>query len=490
MNVSRTVLWFAVRTSCRRSVILKSPAFEHYTANGALKTLESEYKLKVLKRSAIAISSVVCVEIILGLIVNSLAIVSDGLHATLDALTTMILFLVTRASLKPPDEEHMYGHEKFEAIGGLTGGIALIGIAVLIVYEAILKILTNQAVTFGTAFVGFIAIGYTFCIDFFRVGTLIRARKSTSSTMKAGFYHAIADLSSTAIAFLGFGLATLGFLWGDSLASLVLGALLSYLSLKLVRSSAMELSDTISKRVADKVREAMNTSKEVSKIEDLKIRKAGDKIFVRTTVQIPDYLTLDEAHALTAKIEADVKKIVGNSEVTIQTKSCATEMTTEKLVETLAREVQGVREAHEINVTYTGGKLYITLHAYVDPKLSIKRGHEIAERIENKVRQRIQNVENIAVHVEPFTLKERKGAAVDEQEIRRIIRTIADSYQHAFHIKGIVTYVAGKKRYINIDCSFTREISVEEAHNIASLIEEQTRQRFLETTVTVHIEPS
>jgi divalent metal cation (Fe/Co/Zn/Cd) transporter len=165
-------------------------------------------------------------------------------------------------------------------------------------------------------------------------------------------------------------------------------------------------------------------------------------------------------------------------------------MTTEKLVETLAREVQGVREAHEINVTYTGGKLYITLHAYVDPKLSIKRGHEIAERIENKVSQRIQNVENIAVHIEPFTLKERKGAAVDEQEIRKIVRTIADSYQHAFHIKGIVTYVAGKKRYINIDCSFTREISVEEAHNIASLIEEQTRQRFLETTVTVHIEPS
>ena len=272
-----------------------------------MKTLESEYKLKALKRSAIAISSVVCVEIILGLIVNSLAIVSDGLHATLDALTTMILFFVTRASVKPPDEEHMYGHEKFEAIGGLTGGIALIGIAVLIVYEAILKILTNQAVTFGTAFVGFIAIGYTFCIDFFRVGTLIRARKSTSSTMKAGFYHAIADLSSTLIAFVGFGLATLGFLWGDSLASLVLGALLSYLSLKLVWSSSMELSDTISKRVADRVREAMSTSKEVAKVEDLKIRKAGDKVFVRTTVQIPDYLTLDEAHDLTAKIEADVK---------------------------------------------------------------------------------------------------------------------------------------------------------------------------------------
>lgn len=453
-------------------------------------TLESEYKLKTLKRSAIAISSVVLVELTLGLLVNSLAIVSDGLHATLDALTTMILFFVTRISMKPPDEEHMYGHEKFEAIGGLTGGIALIGIAVLIMYEAILKILANQAVKSDIEYVGFIAVGYTFCVDFFRVGTLMKARRSESSTMKAGFYHAIADLSSTIIAFLGFGLATLGFLWGDSLASIVLGVLLSYLSVKLVLSSAMELSDTVSKHVADRVRETMQANKEVCRVEDLKIRKTRDKSFVRATVQVPDYLTLDEAQSLTAKLEVDIKEIVGNSEVTIQTKSRLTEMTTEKLVETLAREVPGVKETHEINIAHTSGRLYITLHVYVDPKLSIKKAHEMAEGIENRINQRVPNVEDIAVHVEPFTLRERKGAIVDEEEIRNVVHAAADSYKHAFRVKGIVTYVAGKKRYINIDCSFSREISVEDAHNIASLVEGQIRQHFLETTVTVHIEPS
>jgi cation diffusion facilitator family transporter len=464
--------------------------FAHYTANGALKPLESEYRLNALKRSAIAISSVVLVELILGLLVNSLAIVSDGLHATLDALTTILLFFVIRISAKPPDEEHMYGHEKFEAIGGLTGGFALIGTAILIIYEAILKMLSGQAVKFGVEYVGFIAIGYTFCIDFFRVGTLLRARRGESSTMKAGFYHAIADLSSTIIAFIGFGLATLGFQLGDSLASIILGTLLSYLSLKLIWSSAMELSDTVSKQVAGKVRAAMTSRKEVSKIDDLKIRKAGGKTFVRSTVQIPDYLTLDEAHDLTASIEADIKKVVGNSEVNIQTKPYAAEMTTEKLVEALAEEVQGVKEAHEINIAYTDGKLYITLHAYVDPKLSVKKAHEIAEGIEGTIYQKIQNVENVAVHIEPFTLKERKGVAVNEEEIRRIVHAVADGHQQAFRIRGIVTYVASKKRYINVNCYFTPDISVEEAHNIASLIEEQIKQNFQETIVTVHAEPS
>src|SRR5665647_2414122 len=104
---------------------------------------EGKYKLKALQISAVAIFSVVIVEVSVGLFVNSLAILSDGLHALLDAVSTVMLFLAVRASIKPPDEEHTYGHEKFETIGGLTGGIVLIGVAFLIFYEAALRLLES-----------------------------------------------------------------------------------------------------------------------------------------------------------------------------------------------------------------------------------------------------------------------------------------------------------------------------------------------------------
>jgi divalent metal cation (Fe/Co/Zn/Cd) transporter len=58
-----------------------------------------------------------------------------------------------------------------------------------------------------------------------------------------------------------------------------------------------------------------------------------------------------------------------------------------------------------------------------------------------------------------------------------------------FSIKRIVTYVADTKRYINIDCCFTEGLSIEEAHKIASEIEENIRKQFAETMVTVHMEP-
>jgi cation diffusion facilitator family transporter len=455
-----------------------------------LETLESGYKLRVLMRSTIAISSVVLVEVIFGLMVNSLAIMSDGLHALLDALTTFMLFVATRMSVKPPDEEHMYGHEKFESVGGFIGGFALIAVALLILYEAVLKTVAHQTVNIGIEYVGFIAIGYTFCIDFFRVGTLLRARRSESSTMRAGFYHALADLSSTVIAFVGFGLAALGLNYGDSLASMVLGALLTYLSVKLVWSSGMELTDTVSKGLANKVRREILGTDGVCRFEDLKIRKAGEKTFVRATLQVPDYMGLEEAHDLASNVEAKIKNMLGNAEVAIHTEPCVTEMRTEKLVEKLATEVAGVKEVHEVNVAYVKSRLYITLHAYVDPKLSVEEAHEIAERIEVRIEEGLKSVEDVAVHIEPLSLEERRGAAVDDGEIRRIVHAVAASCKQAFRVKGIVTYVAGRKRYINIDCSFTKQISIEEAHGIASQIEEQVREHFAETTVTVHVEPS
>jgi len=447
-------------------------------------------KLKTLEISTIAIASVVFVEFILGAAVGSLAILSDGAHALFDALTMFVLFFTTRASLKPPDEEHMYGHEKFESIGGLVGGIALIGVALLIMYEAVLRIIQNAPINLDLEFVGFIAIGYTLCIDFIRIGIFRKAVESESSTVKAGFYHALADFSSTILALLGFGLATIGsYPSGDALASIVLSILLTYLSVRLVWSSGMELSDAVSKDVAEKVRREILSTNGICQCENLKVRKAGSKTFVEATVQVPDYVSFEEAHTLASKVEEALKKSLGNVSVTIHVEPLEKGMQTEKLVEKLATEVDGVKEAHEVNTVYTNGKLYITLHAYVDPKLSVQKAHELAEKIENKISERIENVENVTVHIEPFSPKLRRGSTVNEREIRKIIYGVAENFRRMFSIKRIVTYVADTKRYINIDCCFTEGLSIEEAHKIASEIEENIRKQFAETMVTVHMEP-
>ena len=448
---------------------------------------EGKYKLKALKISAIAIFSVVIVELSIGWIVKSLAIQSDGLHALLDVVSTIMLFFAVRASIKPPDEEHTYGHEKFETIGGLIGGVVLIAVAFLIFYEAAIRLIENTQIVKGVEFAGFIAIGYALFIASLRVTVFKKTEHIQSPSMKVGFYDAVSDLSSTLLALLGFGLATLGFNYGDALASIFLGAMLSYLSVKLVRYSVMELSDTASKELVQKTRKVILSHEGIVKIENLKVRKVSSKIFIDASVQVPSHMPLEEAHSLVSNIEVDLKQALGNVDATIHIEPSEKETKMDQLVEKLAT-VEGVKEVHEISTIYTGGKFYITLHAYVDPELSVEEAHKIAENIERRMKAEINPLENITVHIEPAGIAV-PAAEVNETQLSKVIYEVAKGIGGNLQIKRIITYVADGQRYINIDCCFTKQIHIKEAHRIASQVEKETKERFANAVVTVHIEP-
>jgi cation diffusion facilitator family transporter len=449
--------------------------------------LEGQAKLKALKISAIAIFSVVIVEVTIGAYVNSLAIISDGLHALLDALSSVMLFFAVRASLKPADEEHTYGHEKFESIGGLIGGIVLIAVACIIFYEAALRLISGTTLEGGIEYTGFAAIAYALFIASLRVTVFKKNQHTESQSMKAGFYDAISDLGSTIIALIGFGLTLMGFIGADAFASIFLGCMLTYLSLKLAKSSVMELSDTASKDIVANTRKAILSCEGVVKIENLKLRKVGSKIFVDASVQVPKGMGLEDAHSLASKIETCLKDKLGNVDATIHVEPSDKEKKLQNEVAKLAT-IEGVKEVHEVSANFVGGKLYITLHAYVNPELSVEEAHKIAEKIEQKIKSEIKPLENITVHVEP------SGEAIpaeqfNEAKLEKIVYEAAKSIDRNLQIKKVLTYAAEGKRYINIDCCFTKHVQIKEAHHLASALEKETKERFANTVVTVHIEP-
>ena len=445
------------------------------------------FKLKALKIAAIAIFSVVIVEITIGVFVNSLAILSDGLHALLDVLSTIMLFFAVRASLKPPDEEHTYGHEKFETIGGLIGGVALIAGAFLIFYESAVRIMANTRVTQSLAFAGFIAIGYAIFVASLRITVFSKSEHVTSPSMKVGLYDAVSDLSSTLLALIGFGLATIGFYYGDALASILLGVMLSYFSVKLVRSSVMELSDTASKELVQKTGRIILSHEGVIKTENLKVRKVSSKIFLDASIQVSTHMSLEEAHELASKIETDLKRALGNVDATIHIEPSEKDAKMDQLVEKLAM-VDGVKEVHEISTIFTGGKFYITLHACVNPELSVEEAHKIAEAIEQRLQAEIKPIGNITVHVEPLATAV-PATEVNEIQLSKVIYEVAKGIGSNLRIKRIVTYASRGERYINIDCCFTKQIQIKDAHRIASQVEKETKEHFANAVVTVHIEP-
>jgi divalent metal cation (Fe/Co/Zn/Cd) transporter len=100
----------------------------------------------------------------------------------------------------------------------------------------------------------------------------------------------------------------------------------------------------------------------------------------------------------------------------------------------------------------------------------------------------IKQLENVTVHVEPSGV-EARATEIDESELRNAVYDVAKRVEGTLRVKRIVTYVADGKRYINMDCCFTKQVPIMKAHEVASHVENEIKERFVDAVVTVHIEP-
>ena len=253
-------------------------------------------RTKVLQISLLAIFSAFIVELVFGLISNSLGLITDSVHALLDSVVTAILLLAARMAIKPPDEEHTYGHGKIESLGGMIGGIAIFLIAGFFIYESIQRLQSPLPSTLPGMF-AIIGGLYTIGIDIFRIVLLRKSiKKIGGATLKADFYHAFMDLGSTIVAIVGIVLVSYGFYNGDFVAALILGVVLAILSLKLIHKTALELTDIISPELVRKVKEIVVNTEGVIGVEAILMRRSGDTIFADVTISLRGDTSFDRAH--------------------------------------------------------------------------------------------------------------------------------------------------------------------------------------------------
>jgi divalent metal cation (Fe/Co/Zn/Cd) transporter len=175
--------------------------------------------------------------------------------------------------------------------------------------------------------------------------------------------------------------------------------------------------------------------------------------------------------------------------VTVHIEPLGKEKPIEKEIETLATSVEGVQEVHSTSSVYSKGKLFITLHALVDPQLSVQEAHNIAEVIEKNLKQQIENIENVTVHIEPNLPTFSRESAIKDAQVQRMIRQIVEAHPEIRRVNRVVTYMSEKERYISVDCGFNRDISVRAMHEVVSHVEDEIKERFQDAVVTIHAEP-
>ncbi|WP_291743858.1 cation diffusion facilitator family transporter, partial [Clostridium sp.] len=249
-------------------------------------------------------------KILAGLLGNSTAIISDGLHSASDIITSIGILIGNKISRKPRDEEHQYGHEKAESLVSFILSSVLIIVAIKIGYDGVKELFNINNILVPNALpliVAIISIG----IKEYQYQITIRvAKKINSSSLKADAWHHRSDALSSIAAFIGIGGAMLGFKILDPIASIIVAIVVVKVGVDILKSSCDELMDSsISKQDISEIEALVSKSDNIYGIKDFKSRKYGSVAYVDMSILIDNDKTLEEAHDIADELE---KSIISN----------------------------------------------------------------------------------------------------------------------------------------------------------------------------------
>ena len=445
-------------------------------------------RTKVLQISFLAIFSAFLVELIFGLVSNSLALITDSIHALLDSVVTIVLLLAARWAIKPPDAEHTYGHGKIESLGGLIGGIAIFLIACFFIYESLNRLQSPPPSILPGLF-AIIGGLYTIGIDIFRIVLLRKAiKKIGGATLKADFYHAFMDLGSTVVAIVGIIVISYGFYYGDFIAALILGGLLAVLSVKLIYRTALDLTDIISPELVKNVREISTSTEGVIDANPILMRRSGDTFFVDITISLRGDTSFDKAHEISNSVERNIKNKMSNAAITIHFEPNWKDVPLDAKILDIAKSIDGVKEVHNVSTHKSKGKTYSDLHVMVNKDINLLSAHKISEIVEQKIQENIPEIEHATIHLEPFVTVPEKFN-LEDKIVEDEIRTVLEKYPEIKKIGRIVSLNFENILKIDIDCSFDKELSIEKVHDLTSKMEHIIRTQVKNAVITIHPEP-
>lgn len=193
----------------------------------------------LLLQSFILIAIFMAVEIIGGLLTNSLALLSDAFHMASDSIALLLSLIAFKLSDKPADSTHTYGYERYEVIAALINGLALVLLSIWIIYEAILRFVhpieINAPIMIGVSLVGLI------------INAIVMFKMLKGDTdnlnMRGALLHVMGDLAGSAGAVIA-GILIFFFGWNfvDPAISIILSAIIGYNGFNLTKDSVKILA--------------------------------------------------------------------------------------------------------------------------------------------------------------------------------------------------------------------------------------------------------
>lgn len=245
---------------------------------------------------------------VIGLVGHSPALFADGLHSFSDLAANFLVWLASKMSHVEPDENHPYGHGRFETIGSFVLGIFLILVATGIAYDSLLNVLHHNLIkpNLLTLFVAAFSIAANESVFHY---TLHVANRVGSPLLRANAYHNRADSLTSMIVMVGILGALAGFSSCDAIAAIVVSVFILRIGLKFSWQAVYELTDSSVSH--EKTKEFANLILSLSGVRHmhrLRTRKMAERIFLDVHVLIAPYASASEGHYIAETVRVSLMK--------------------------------------------------------------------------------------------------------------------------------------------------------------------------------------
>ena len=437
--------------------------------------------------SVAAAGVLLVLKLTVGLLTNSLGLVSEAIHSGTDLVAALLTFFVVGLSVRPADRSHQYGHGKAEHLAALGEATILVAVAALIAVRALERLLGRGGGEVNATWYAIAVIVVVIAIDITRTTVSWRAsRRYTSAALASNALHFGSDLAGSFAVLVGLLVARAGYANGDSVAALFVAFLVIVAAARLMRGNIDVLMDRAPADAESAARRAIREMEPSVELRRLRMRQAAGRQFADVVIGVSPSAAVGEGHAAADAVEAVVGRALPNADVVVHVEPIEHASVRER-AHAAAIAVPNVREVHNITLVDVDGRTELSLHVKLPGELSLEEAHAIAERLETSIRAAVPEIAGVQTHLEPLTessaAHEVRGG--DEAEVRRIVVEATGAEPRELRFLRTST---GLVAFLTLGLDGTSRL--DQAHAQASEVEERIRRARPDIAdVIVHTEP-
>jgi len=236
-------------------------------------------------------------QITAGVVSKSQGLIADGIHSLSDLVADFVVLFANHYSQKAADEDHPYGHQRYETAASLVLGLLLLSVGVGMLISAVEKVQDPDSIRQVHVLALYVAAGALLAKELLFRYMLSVAKKVKSSMLVANAWHARSDAASSLVVGVGIAGNLMGYTILDPVAALIVGLMVTKMGWQFGWDALHDLMD----RAADQtemaaIQTTLLETPGVKNVHDIKSRKMGDMIVVDAHIEVDPNISVEEGH--------------------------------------------------------------------------------------------------------------------------------------------------------------------------------------------------